>query len=63
MQWLIVRILQCLFYFYKNIDIIVDSDLKKMNIDEPNNETIAALNEYNEMKSNPQKYKRYLRML
>ena len=63
MQWLNVRILQCLFYFYKNIDIIVDSDLKKMNIDEPNNETIAALNEYNEMKSNPQKYKRYLRML
>ena len=58
-----MRILQCLFYFYKNIDIIVDSDLKKMNIDEPNNETIAALNEYNEMKSNPQKYKRYLRML
>ena len=28
-------------------------------IDEPNNETIAALSEYNEMKSNPTKYKRY----
>ena len=28
-------------------------------IDEPNNETIKALNEYNEMKTNSQKYKRY----
>ena len=33
--------------------------MKRCSLEEPNDETIAAMEEYYEMKAHPEKYKRY----